>query len=347
MRLQNNSIRKYVQALLSQLNDFEIQYIRTDGSISNKKIPIVYGTREKSQILDFVDAEFYEKGNYNILPRQYLRLVQMQKNIERVTNKLNKMNVQKKGDYQEFVFSPIPYEFTFELVFHSRGMNEAQQIIEDLQTRFKPTLEIDIWDQQNLTCPTRIPVKLLDIGLEDEGYSEGSTNLITVTASLSMVGNLYQPNKVDLLEDCNGGVSLNPQKTMPLIKQVGYSIRQGDLDNYEIIHIDMFDVDENGKIVKNNDEFQFQYVLKELKKEVNSAYEEIRKAKESNANLELQDDTLVTYYINEIKKHAFDLISNVEKDTEDKDLYKKINKIIWSYDQNITKIENLKEILGS
>jgi hypothetical protein len=115
----------------------------------------------------------------------------MNKSEQRITNKNNKINI----DGSDFVYNSIPYEFTYEVSIACRGMNEATQIIEQIAPRFNPIINIDIWDCENLNEPTRVPVKLLDIGIENEEYEESSTNIINLNLGISLTGNIYPPIK--------------------------------------------------------------------------------------------------------------------------------------------------------
>lgn len=189
------SIRKYTAALLDLFNNFEIQYKASDGTTVTKNVPIVYSSREKSRILDTYTSEQLLSGNYSILPRASLSMGSMTKMDQRVTNKVNKINVFKSPDTLEYSFNSVPYEFKFDIVFQCRGMNEATQLIEQVAPLFNPTVNIDIWDAQNLNEPTRIPVRLEDISFESEEYDELSSNIFTVTMSIALTGNLYPPIK--------------------------------------------------------------------------------------------------------------------------------------------------------
>lgn len=365
MRVHNNTIRKYVQALLSQLNDFEVQYISTSGEVLNKKIPLTYGQTEKSNMLDFVDQSFLEKGNYNILPRSYIKLVQLQKQEERVTNKLLKKNVQKFENHQEFVFNPMPYEFTFEYNFYCRGMNEASQIIEALQTKFNPTLEIDIWDQVNLDEPTRIPVKLLDISIEDEGFTEQSTNLITIGASLSIIGNLYKPNDVtDLLKyrgenSSSDGIHLDNTRVMPIIKEVGYSIRaskdpkerytQSDQD---IQRIEMFDVDEYGKIIMvTKDYFKYNEGFDKILDLINDSMQNYEVLEDFDLDIDYEEvqeiQTKIKNNLIEIKQINFEQKNALKSTTLLENVHKvqQIEHISWQHIATKEKFQKIKQLL--
>lgn len=375
MRVHNNTIRKYVQALLDILNDFQVQYIRTDGKIVNKKVPIVYSNREKSQMVDFVSQNFLETGNYSVLPRSYIKLVQLQKSEERLTNKLIKTNINIKGDYQEFVFNPTPYEFVFEYTIHCRGMNEASQLIEQIQTKFNPSVEMDIWDQQNQTSPTRVPVRLLDIGIDSEDYTEESTNIFTITCSLQLNGNMYSPNNLDdkfsdpELTPCDDGecgecsecqeLPMVNIRTMPVIKQVGYSLRSSsDPKNKitdDIIRLEMFDVDDKGYLVcpdrsiPYNFSKAFNEVLKDSQELMNEKSildsmntEEPGFQERFNQFLTQIQDSLISF-----KKKIFEIKNSITKDTPE-DISEKqenLHKIIWGYEQVIVKIEKINTLL--
>lgn len=191
----HGTIRKYTAAILDLFNDFEIQYENSLGETKSRPIPIRYSSREKATIFDEYTTEQLLSGNYSILPRASLTLQSMSKVDSRVTNKNTKINQYKTDDSIEFSFNSVPYEFTFEIIVQCRGMSEAAQIIEQIAPKFNPTVNIDVWDAANLNEPTRIPVRLTDIQLSSEDYEDLSTNIFTVTFSLSLTGNLYPPIK--------------------------------------------------------------------------------------------------------------------------------------------------------
>ena len=191
----HGTIRKYTAAILDLFNDLEIQYENSLGDTKSRPIPIRYSSREKATIFDEYTTEQLLSGNYSILPRASLSLQSMSKVDSRVTNKNTKINQYKTDDSIEFSFNSVPYEFTFEIIVQCRGMNEAAQIIEQIAPKFNPTVNIDVWDAANLSEPTRIPVRLTDVQFSSEDYEELSTNIFTVTFSLSIMGNLYPPIK--------------------------------------------------------------------------------------------------------------------------------------------------------
>lgn len=195
MAFHHGTIRKYTAALLDFFNGLEIQYNDKAGNTIIRSVPIVYSSREKSRILDNYTHEQLLAGNINVLPKANISLSTMVKSEQRVTNKNIKIATKTNTDTMEYMYNSIPYEFTYELAVMCRGMNEATQIIEQLAPKFNPTVNIDIWEAHNLNEPTRVPVRLLDIGIEQEEYEDMSSNLVTVSIGLGIIGNLYPPIK--------------------------------------------------------------------------------------------------------------------------------------------------------
>lgn len=189
------TIRKYTAALLDLFNGIEIQYKDKANNTITKSVPITYSSKEKSRIIEGYTADQLASGNTNVLPRATLSLSTMLKSDQRTMNKNMKINTVANPTSYDFIFNSVPYEFTFELAVQCRGMNEATMIIEQIAPKFNPIVNIDIWDAENLNEPSRIPVKLLDIGIESEEYEEYSTNIVTVSFGLSLNGNLYPPIK--------------------------------------------------------------------------------------------------------------------------------------------------------
>jgi hypothetical protein len=191
----HGTIRKYTAAMLDLFNDLEIQYTDSNGNIRSRNIPIKYSSIEKYRELDNFSTEQLLAGNTNTLPRGAIALSTMIKAEQRTTNKNLKIGKVKGENTFEYMYNSVPFEFTFELAIMCRGMNEAAMIIEQIAPKFNPTVNIDVWDAENLNEPTRIPVKLLDIGIESNEYDELSSNIVTVNVGTSIMGNLYPPIK--------------------------------------------------------------------------------------------------------------------------------------------------------
>lgn len=232
----HGTIRKYTAALLDLFNDMEIQYVDSNGNTRARNIPIKYSSIEKHKELDNFSAEQLLSGNTNVLPRASLALSTMIKAEQRIQNKNLKINTVKKENAFEYMFNSVPYEFTFELAVMCRGMNEASMVIEQIAPKFNPTINIDVWDAENLNEPTRIPVKLLDIGIESNEYDELSSNIVTVNIGLSIMGNLYPPIK---------SVERVKEYKIYMAEQIGDKFKRTTAFN--------FDVQPNGTLQQTSD----------------------------------------------------------------------------------------------
>ena len=195
MNIHHGSIRKYTSSIIDIFNEVEVQYGMSTGELQTKKVPLSYSLKEKSRVFDDYTTTQLLSGNYNVLPRGSLAFTSLSKHNTRIQNKNLKVNKFVSDTSVEYSYNSIAYDFNFDLVYQCRGMNEATQIIEQVAPMFNPTINIDIWDAQNLSEPTRVPVILADIGIEGEEYDELSSNFITITFSLILTGNLYQPIK--------------------------------------------------------------------------------------------------------------------------------------------------------
>ena len=191
--IHHSTIRKYTAALISFFNNTEVQHKDSAGNTISKSVPLQYSTREKSKVFDEHTTSQLLDGNYNVLPRANISLSTVVKSDTRVQNKNAKINTVKSANSFDYQYNSVPYEFTYEYAVQCRGMNEATQIVEQIAPFFNPILNIDVWDGANLTEPTRVPVKLLDISIEGEEYEELSSNIVTVSFGIQINGNLYPP----------------------------------------------------------------------------------------------------------------------------------------------------------
>lgn len=228
----HGTIRRYTAAMLSIFNGIEVQYKDSTGALHSKNVPLKYGFREKSSILDEYTTKQLISGNTNVLPRATLAISTFTKTDERVRNKNVKIATKANDDTFEYMYNSVPYTINYELEIQCRGMNEATMIIEQVAPKFNPTYEVDIWDADNLSEPTRIPVKLLDVSLQSEEYEEISTNIVTVNFGLEIKGNLYPPIK-----------------TVERIKDFKMFINESDGDFYSRKTILGWDVNDEGELV--------------------------------------------------------------------------------------------------
>ena len=211
--ISHGTINSYVGALLTFLRNINISYIDENKNLITKNIPIMYTSKEKSDSLEFLNAQDIKTGNVNILPRGTLALVSIQKREEASLNRNIKVNKIRTDNKIEYSFNSVPYSFIFEFNIFCRGMNELASLIEIILPNFNPNLSLDIYDVANLDEPTRVPLKLMDVTFSEvDENSETSKNIWMLTFSMQMDGQLYQQIKTtnllreyDMLTNVNKG----------------------------------------------------------------------------------------------------------------------------------------------
>lgn len=211
--ISHGTINSYVGSLLTFLRNIDISYSDENENLITKNIPIMYTSKEKSDSLEFLNAEDIKTGNVNILPRGTLALVSIQKREEASLNRNIKVNKTRTDNKIEYSFNSVPYTFIFEFNIFCRGMNELASLIEIILPNFNPNLSLDIYDVANLDEPTRVPLKLMDVTFSEiEENSETSKNIWNLTFSMQMDGQLYQQIKTtnllaeyDMMTNINKG----------------------------------------------------------------------------------------------------------------------------------------------
>ena len=192
-----NSTRTYTLAILDALNNIKHWVRRDDGTASKKVVPITFANYEKFAALGDIDQATLEQGNWNFVPRMALSFNGMTKAGERTTNKFQKIS--KKIEYQGKTllntgFNSVPYDFQYTLTLQARGLNEAFQITEQILPMFRPSMNIKIQEYplfQEMT-QTQLLLDGPEFDILDE-FGPEDINLVNVTFSLTLRGNLYMP----------------------------------------------------------------------------------------------------------------------------------------------------------
>lgn len=224
--ISHGTINSYVGALLTFLRNTNISYTDENKNLVTKNIPIMYTSKEKSDSLEFLNAEDIKTGNVNILPRGTLSLVSIQKREEASLNRNIKVNKTRTDNKIEYSFNSVPYSFVFEFNIFCRGMNELASLIEIILPVFNPNLSLDIYDVANLDEPTRVPLKLMDVTFSEiDENSETSKNIWNLTFSMQMDGQLYQQIKTtnllieyDVMTNINKGHNYLESVNNPIYK---------------------------------------------------------------------------------------------------------------------------------
>lgn len=233
----HDTIRRYTGSLLSTFNDLEVRYKTSSDVLLHKNVPLKYSNREKAVIVEKIDENQSLSGNYNVLPKASLVFNGLSKSLERQSNKLNKVNVRKNKDTIDFLYNGVAYDFSYSIIVMCKGSNEAMMLIEQLLCKFNPTVQLKIFDADNLTSPTNIPVSLDNVNVEQEDYNEYSTNIVTVTFDLTLSGYIYPPIKnIQRIKEFKTYINTQIDDTAKRATIMGYDVENGELTNENIVH---------------------------------------------------------------------------------------------------------------
>lgn len=263
--ISHGTINSYVGALLTFLRNIDISYIDENKNLITKNIPIMYTSKEKSDSLEFLNAEDIKTGNVNILPRGTLALVSIQKREEASLNRNIKVNKTRTDNKIEYSFNSVPYSFIFEFNIFCRGMNELASLIEIILPNFNPNLSLDIYDVANLDEPTRVPLKLMDVTFSEvDENSETSKNIWMLTFSMQMDGQLYQQIKTtnllreyDMLTNVNKGYNYLESVNNPIYNAFfkKNTLKKGE-NTIEVVFKSALDIPEISFEISDNIKFK-------------------------------------------------------------------------------------------
>ena len=263
--ISHGTINSYVGSLLTFLRNIDISYIDENKNLITKNIPIMYTSKEKSDSLEFLNAEDIKTGNVNILPRGTLALVSIQKREEASLNRNIKVNKTRIDNKIEYSFNSVPYSFIFEFNIFCRGMNELASLIEIILPNFNPNLSLDIYDVANLDEPTRVPLKLMDVTFSEvDENSETSKNIWMLTFSMQMDGQLYQQIKTtnllreyDMLTNVNKGYNYLESVNNPIYSAFfkKNTLKKGE-NTIEVVFKSALDIPEISFEISDNIKFK-------------------------------------------------------------------------------------------
>lgn len=263
--ISHGTINSYVGALLTFLRNIDISYIDENKNLITKNIPIMYTSKEKSDSLEFLNAQDIKTGNVNILPRGTLALVSIQKREEASLNRNIKVNKIRTDNKIEYSFNSVPYSFIFEFNIFCRGMNELASLIEIILPNFNPNLSLDIYDVANLDEPTRVPLKLMDVTFSEvDENSETSKNIWMLTFSMQMDGQLYQQIKTtnllreyDMLTNVNKGYNYLESVNNPIYSAFfkKNTLKKGE-NTIEVVFKSALDIPEISFEISDNIKFK-------------------------------------------------------------------------------------------
>ena len=185
-------IRKTVIAFGTVFNDINVRHQdKTGKDISNIKVPIAYGPRQKF-LARLQQQPDLNKAVQISLPRMSFEMTSIDYDSTRKAGVTQTFKAQDGKKFKK-VFMPVPYNLGFELNVMTKTQDDSLQIVEQILPFFQPgfTLTIDLVKQ--IGEKRDIPLILQNISFADdyEGNYETRRALIytfTFTAKTYMFG---------------------------------------------------------------------------------------------------------------------------------------------------------------
>ena len=185
-------MRKTVIAFGTVFNDINVRHQDSTGKdISNIKVPIAYGPRQKF-LARLQQQPDLNKAVQISLPRMSFEMTSIDYDSTRKSGVTQTFKAQDGKKFKK-VFMPVPYNLGFELNVLTKTQDDALQIVEQILPFFQPgfTLTIDLVKQ--IGEKRDVPLILQNISFTDdyEGNYETRRALVytfTFTAKTYMFG---------------------------------------------------------------------------------------------------------------------------------------------------------------
>lgn len=209
-----NTMRKYTAILLAFFSNLETEYVTDDGRILTKKLPVIYGTREK--LISIEQHEFTQlaNGNTNFVPRASLVIDSIVYDNTRQLNKSSNVgnaismhSLAAANPYAETQAAPSPYNVNIRMNIVTRGMNDALMLAEQVGSIFNPFTAITMREFDG-GPETSVRLRLEGITFEPPELDEFSQNEVLSEYTFTLFGNLYRPGGFEYLAN-NVNVNYN------------------------------------------------------------------------------------------------------------------------------------------
>mgnify|MGYP003111585021 FL=1 len=190
----NEIFRSVIIGFGSLFNDIEVRHKNDqDQTWSEIKVPLAYGPTQKFLARMQQEADL-NKPIQMTLPRMSFEFTNLSYDSSRKSTKNQSFTVATPdGQQVKRIYSPVPYNMTFNLSVYSKLNDDMLQITEQILPYFQPSYNLSIKFLGNLNEIRDIPIVLENITMEDdyEGTFETRRALVytfTFTAKTYLFG---------------------------------------------------------------------------------------------------------------------------------------------------------------
>jgi len=190
-------IRDFVVAFGTLFNNIKINRPSASGEDSNTlAIPIAYAPRQR-YIERITEDLNLDKPVAMSLPRMSFEMVSMNYAAERKLNTVQRYYGRRNdtaNNQLAAVYSPVPYDFNFQLSCYVENIEDGTHIIEQILPYFTPEFTVSLKSVTELGLNMDLPLVLNSVNVEDS-YESGfdERRVIIWTLDFTMKAQLFGP----------------------------------------------------------------------------------------------------------------------------------------------------------
>lgn len=223
----NRTIRKVVVAFGTLFNDLSIVRYNKAGTTKYEKfrVPLSYGPKEK-YITRLTSDPTLKKSIATYVPRISFDLTGMNLDTTRKFNTINRnFGVNTTTGVVSAQYSPIPYNFEFDLSIYTRNIEDGTQIIEQILPYFTPDFTVTVDFSSSIGRKFDMPVILNSVtpSMDYEGDML-TTRLVLWDLSFTVKGYIFPAvTDVNLIEQANTNIFTDSRDTVSQKVYVDYA----------------------------------------------------------------------------------------------------------------------------
>ena len=259
----HQTIRKYTASLLDTFNDIYIQRTDKNDNLIYHNVPVTFGSKDKAFVFSELDLDQWKSGNYNILPRMSLSLLNMTPDTSRNTSRLHTINKTIDGNNISFQYNAVAYKLKYQLDIATKSLTELSMILEQILPYFNPSLNVNVMELDILEEPTSIKISLdsTDLDLPDSFAIDAELRIVGARLGLTLYGNIYLPFK-DSAVIKQVRLYLNSQPSTEILgvtdrkEKIEFDVENGMYKDKSMYKLDFIEKD---TVAKNAPNYMYSY----------------------------------------------------------------------------------------
>lgn len=211
----HRTIRKIVIAFGTIFNEINfVRYYRNNSEYERIKVPLAFGPKEKF-ITRLVSDPELTKSFLTTLPRMSFDMTGISYDASRkkISTQKSFTGSNSSGGVKS-MYSPVPYDYNFQLSLYVRNIEDGTQIIEQILPYFTPdyTVTVNMVPEMGIKYDLPIVLNSVQQNIEYEG-NLGDTRFITWTLDFTVKGMIFPPvTDVGIIRSSNTNVWIDTNK---------------------------------------------------------------------------------------------------------------------------------------